>query len=135
MEEKFLKIDKEYSRFIYAWSIVKPQMVEDKDRMLNEKDLYGAATRDTVIIGIEKMVKECNTFREYLNLLKTHYKIELPAPEEETINPTEIVEEFLTGRYKELAQEFEELRQEIDTDNLITLNEAPRVEEVQEEEV
>jgi hypothetical protein len=135
MEEKFLKIDKEYSRFIYAWSIVKPQMVEDKDRMLNEKDLSGAATRDTVIIGIEKMVKECNTFREYLNLLKTHYKIELPTPEEETINPTEIVEEFLTGRYKELAKEFEELRQEIDTDSLITLNEAPRVEEVQKEEV
>lgn len=135
MEDKFLKIDKEYSRFIYAWSIVKPQMVADKDRMLNEKDLSGAATRDTVIIGIEKMVKECNTFREYLNLLKTHYKIELPTPEEETINPTEIVEEFLTGRYKELAREFEELRQEIDTDNLITLNEAPRVEEVQKEEV
>jgi hypothetical protein len=135
MEEKFLKIDKEYSRFIYAWSIVKPQMVEDKDRMLNEKDLSGAATRDTVIIGIEKMIKECNTFREYLNLLKTHYKIELPTPEEETINPTEIVEEFLTGRYKELAKEFEELRQEIDTDSLITLNEAPRVEEVQKEEV
>lgn len=135
MEDKFLKIDKEYSRFIYAWSIVKPQMVADKDRMLNEKDLSSAATRDTVIIGIEKMVKECNTFREYLNLLKTHYKIELPTPEEETINPTEIVEEFLTGRYKELAREFEELRQEIDTDNLITLNEAPRVEEVQKEEV
>ena len=119
MEEKFLKIEKEYSRFIYSWSVVKPQMVEDKEKMLKEKDLSGAATRDTVIIGIEKMVKECNTYREYLNLLKTHYKIELPTPEEETINPNEVVEEFLTSKYKELVLEFEELRQEIDTENLI----------------